>query len=183
MLDNLHTKAQLHQMIEQIDQRQQAKTFSTLMVEKVLGVQKSCKQLNKRELIQMLDAWEQLLTKCPKTSDWKTVKVSDRLLSITADGQRWVDYFGFASWTLAQEFVTEILPHCQWVLIRKSGKRLNVSIECKIWGLATDKYQSLVEKEKSQSIPAMILVYDAVNGGKYQTYIKSVVSDRQLAVK
>jgi hypothetical protein len=163
-------------MIEKINQRQQANTFSSLAIQKVLGVQKSWKQLNKRELRQMLEAWEQLLAKCPQTSNWKTVKTSDRLLSVTADGQRWVDYFGFASRTLAQEFATEILPHCQWVLIRKSGKRLNASIECKVWGLAADKYQSLVDQEKAQSIPAMILVYDAVNGGKYQTYIKSAVS-------
>lgn len=176
MLGNLHTKAQLHHTIEQINQRQQANAFSSLMVQKVLGVEKTWKQLNKPELSQLLESWEQLMAKCPQTKDWKTVKTSDRLLSVTANGHRWVDYFGFASRNLAQEFATEILPDCQWLLIRKSGKRLNASMECKVWGLAADKYQSLVDREPAQSLPAMILVYDAANGGKYQTYVKSAVS-------
>lgn len=173
MLKYLQTKPQLHQRIKTINQGQQANAFSSLMGQKVLGVKKSWKQLNKRELGQMLEAWDKMLANCPQTSDWKTVKVSDRLVSITANGHRWVDYFGFASFTPAQEFVTEILPHCHWALIRQSGHRLNVSIECKVWGLAPDKYQLLVDREKAQSIPKIILVYDAVNGGKYQTYIKS----------
>lgn len=173
LLQKMNTKTELHQRIEKINQKQQANTFSSLMVEKVFGSQKSWKQLNKQELVQMLDAWEQILIKCPQTSDWKTVTVSDRLLSVTANGQRWVDYFGFPSWTPAQKFMTEILPDCEWALIRKSGKRLNVSIECKVWGLNAEKYQLLVEQEKAQKIPDMILVYDAIDGGHYQTYMKT----------
>lgn len=151
MLTTANSKTELHNIFERINQKQQANAFSSLMVEKVLGLEKPWKQLNKHELEQMLAAWEQILAKCPKTSDWKTVKVSDCVLSVTANGQRWVDYFGFASWTPAQEFLKEILPDCEWALIRKSGKRLNVSVECKIWQLAPEKYQQLVEAEKAKN--------------------------------
>ena len=183
MLQSLSSKSEFHQKIERINQRQKANTFSSLMVQKIFGLKKSWKQLNKPQLAQMLETWEQMLAKCPETSNWKTVKVSDRLLSVTADRQRWVDYFGFASFTKAQEFLTEILPDCQWVLIRKSGQRLNVSIECKVWGLSPEKYQFLVQQEKDRSIPSMILVYNALNGGQYQTYIKSVNVDALETLK
>jgi hypothetical protein len=159
----VNSKTELHKNFQKINQEQQANAFSSLMVEKVLGVQKPWKQLNKQELEQMLAAWEHILAKCPKTSDWKTVKVSDRLLSITANGQRWVDYFGFASWTPAQEFVQGILPDCEWALIRKSGKRLNVSIECKVWQLDPKTYQQLVETEKAQHIQPYHANFDLDN--------------------
>lgn len=173
MSHHILSKLELQQVIEKINQRQQGDAFSSVMVEKVLGVRKTWKQLNKSELCQILEAWEQLLAKCPQTSDWKTIKVSDRLLSVTGDGQRWVDYFGFASFTPAAEFISQILPDCQWAMIRKSGKRLNASIECKVWGLSEAKYQELVNQEKAKDIPSMIMVYDAVNGGEYQTYIRT----------
>jgi hypothetical protein len=173
MLHQFLSKIELQQVISKINQRQQGDAFSSVMVEKVLGVAKPWKQLNKSELCQILEAWEKLLALCPHTSDWKTIKVSDRLLSVTGDGQRWVDYFGFASFTPAAEFVRQILPDCQWAMIRKSGKRLNASIEAKVWGLSAAKYQELVDQEKTQNIPSMIMVYDAVNGGKYQTYIQT----------
>jgi hypothetical protein len=173
MSHHMLSKIELQQVIEKINQRQQGDAFSSMMVEKVLGVRKTWKQLNKSELCQILESWEKLLAKCPQTSDWKTIKVSDRLLSVMADNQRWVDYFGFASLTPAEEFFSQILPHCQWAMIRKSGKRLNASIEGKVWGLSAAKYQELVDQEKTKNIPSMIMVYDAVNGGEYQTYIRT----------
>lgn len=144
MLAHTLTKIELQEVIEKINQQQQGDAFSFAMIEKLLGVRKTWKQLNKTELSHILEAWHQLLAQCPQTSNWKTIKVSDRLLSIMADNQRWVDYFGFASFTPAAEFIKEILPHCQWAMMRKSGKRLNTSIECKVWGLSAAKYQDLV---------------------------------------
>ncbi len=173
MLHHTLSKVELQQVISKINQRQQGDAFSSVMVEKVLGVKKPWKQLNKSELCQILEAWEQLLAKCPQTSDWKTIKVSERLLSVMADNQRWVNYFGFASLTPAAEFTSQILPHCQWAMIRQSGKRLNASIECKVWGLSEAKYQELVDQEKAKHIPSMLIIYDAVNGGEYQTYIRT----------
>lgn len=174
MLTTGKTKTDLHRIFHKINQQQQANAFSSLMVEKVLGVQKPWKQLNKPALEQMLAAWEQILAKCPKTSDWKTVKVSDRLLSVTANGQRWVDYFGFASWTPAQEFIQEILPDCEWALIRQSGRRLNVSIECKIWRLSPEKHQQLVEAEQSK-----LIRQDAAIVDNYKSDLSSI--DFELA--
>lgn len=171
------TKKQLLNQIRQINLRQKGDAFPKQMVHKLAGEEKTWKALNKQELVLAIAAWNELMGQCPQTANWQTIKTSDRIISLTADGKRWVDYFGFRRIATAEKFIEQILPHCQWVAIRKSGKRLNASVECKVWGLEQEQLDLIVAKEKAISPPKMTMLYYAVGDGKFQTYIKTAESE------
>ncbi|MCT7995756.1 hypothetical protein [Laspinema olomoucense] len=136
-------KEQLLHEIALIDRRQKSTVFSPGIIGKILGTPQSWRSLKKDELIQVLEAWHHLLESCPKTSHWETVERGDRRVSLLADGQPWVDYFGFPSLKSAETFLEQVLPHCDWAIVRKSGKRVNASFECKVWGLTQDYFPAI----------------------------------------
>lgn len=129
------SKEQLIHEIAVINRRQKSTVFSPGVIGKILGNPQSWRSLKKDELIQVLEAWNHLLQSCPKTANWETVQRGDRQVSLLADGQPWVDYFGFPSLKSAETFLDQVLPHCDWAIVRPSGKRVNASFECKVWGL------------------------------------------------
>ncbi|MCT7984823.1 hypothetical protein NG796_16255 [Laspinema sp. A4] len=137
------SKEQLIHEIAGIDRRQKGTVFSSEVIGKILGHPQPWRTLKKDELIQVLEAWNHLLESCPKTADWKRIERGDRQVSLLADGHPWVDYFGFPSLKSAELFLEEVLPHCDWAIIRKSGKRVNASFECKVWGLIPDSLQAI----------------------------------------
>lgn len=137
------SKEQLIHEIAVIDRRQKGSVFSAGVIGKILGHPQSWKTLKKDELIQLLEAWNHLLQSCPKTAHWETVVKGDRRVSLLADGQPWVDYFGFPSRPSAQAFLDQVLPHCDWAIVRSSGKRVNASFECKVWGLTEENFQAI----------------------------------------
>lgn len=137
------SKEQLIHEIAIIDRRQKGTVFSPGVIGKILGHPQSWRTLKKDELIQILETWHHLLQSCPKTANWETVEKGDRRVSLLADGQPWVDYFGFPSRQSAEAFLDQVLPHCNWAIVRKSGKRVNASFECKVWGLTDDSLQAI----------------------------------------
>lgn len=176
--DKALTKQQLSKQIRLINLRQKGEAFPKQMVCKLVGEEKTWKALKKEGLVLAIAAWNELMGQCPQTANWQTVKTSDRIISLIADGKRWVDYFGFRRMASAEKFIEQILPHCKWVAIRKSGKRLNASIECKVWGLEQEQFDLIVAKEKTASSPKMAMLYYAIGDGKFQTYIKTAESDK-----
>ncbi|WP_449416937.1 hypothetical protein [Phormidium nigroviride] len=149
------TKEQLLKTIAQIQKSQKAEVFCDPAIAKILGTPKKWKALNKSELCLVIDAWKQMLSACPQTANWLPLRISSRIFSLVADGVRWVDYFGFASKQEAEAFLENIMPDCKWAAIRQGGKRVNASFECKVWGLSSEKFQSIVANEKMLSGPQM----------------------------
>jgi hypothetical protein len=147
------SKEQITHEIEAIETRQKGTVFSPEMIEKILGISRPWKSLKKLELIQVLEAWNHLLQSCPKTAHWETVVIGDRMVSLLAEGHPWVDYFGFPSLKSAEAFLNQVLPHCNWAMIRKSGKRVNASFECKVWGLTQDYFQAIAPERVRVSTP------------------------------
>ena len=137
------SKEQLIHEIVVIHRRQKGIVFSPGVIGKILGNPQPWRSLKKDELIQVLEAWHSLLQSCPKTAHWETVERGDRQVSLLADGQTWVDYFGFPSLKSAETFLDQVLPHCDWAIVRPSGKRVNASFECKVWGLTPDYSQAI----------------------------------------
>lgn len=137
------SKEQLIHEIAIIHRGQKGIVFSQGIIGKILGHPQSWRTLKKDELIQVLEAWHDLLHSCPKTANWETVERGDRRVSLLADGQPWVDYFGFPSLKSAETFLAQVLPHCDWAIVRKSGKRVNASFECKVWGLNQENFQAI----------------------------------------
>ncbi len=75
--------------------------------------------------------------------------MGDRRVSLLANGHPWVDYFGFPSLKSAEAFLDQVLPHCDWAMVRKCGKRVNASFECKVWGL-TESYFPAIAPQSLQ---------------------------------
>lgn len=177
MFDYL-TKKQLFVEIETIEKRQKGEVFSAPTIKKLLGTSKTWKSLKKNELIVVLNAWKEMLAKCPQTANWETLPIGDRIVCVTADGQRWVDYFGFPSMSCAEAFLEQILPDCHWAMLRKSGKRVNASVECKVWGLEAEKFEAMIGREKERLSPKMTVLYHGISGSKFQTYLKMAESEK-----
>ncbi|MEB3830987.1 hypothetical protein [Phormidium sp. CCY1219] len=155
MTRQIPTKTQLIEEVRSIDRHQSGEAFSPATIAKVLGTPKSRYSLTKQELSGVLDAWKSMLAQCPKTANWKTLTISTRMVSLCADGERWVDYFGFPSLQAARQFQDWILPHCHWAMVRKGGQRVNASFECKVWGLDQQIFQALVNRETSLVFPPL----------------------------
>jgi hypothetical protein len=148
--------------IKGIEAQQKGEVFSPAMVEKLIGYPARWKTLKKAELARLLTAWQELMAQCPHTDRWQRVEWGDRAVSLSAAGRRWVDYFGFATRGEARAFLTKILPHCRWAMIRPSGKRLNASFECKVWGLSDAELNRMVREEEVKKAAIARQLYEAI---------------------
>ncbi|MGE5657799.1 MAG: hypothetical protein ACM37W_14430, partial [Actinomycetota bacterium] len=148
-MSQMPTKEDLLKTLAQINKTQKGEVFSAPMLAKILGAPKKWRALSKSELCQVLEAWKEMRSAYPHTANWLSLVISNRMVSLTADGVRWVDYFGFPSQKAAEEFLEKIVPHCQWAMCRQSGKRVNASFECKVWRLEEQQFQAIVNQEQA----------------------------------
>ena len=158
-MSKIPTKEQLLKVITQIEKTQKGEVFSPPIIGKILGTPQKKTALNKSELSQVVSVWKEMLSVCPQTGNWLPLAISNHIVSLTANGVRWVDYFGFPSKKSAEEFLEKIMPHCQWAMLRQSGKRVNASFECKVWGLEEQEFLSIVAQEKVTSTSKMTVYW------------------------
>lgn len=106
----------------------------------------------KAELIQALSDYHRVVTSSPTSRNWRTVKETNRIVTVRVDGAIWTSYLGFATQQEAYRFLYWILPQCSWALARK-GSRTGNPYEVKVWGISQSLLDELIKRDTPRPRP------------------------------